>query len=236
MALNVGLYDLDNTLVLTQIPYIEDVVGNTLERLGKKSTADQRLKIWFLTDPSVYAEIGTTFEEFWSELRKIDTPETRAEHTDCAPDIKALIKQKEQGYKLGIVTAARPAIAEAEIEVIRRETRKKFGTPLEFDAVIYAHVLANMRPKPYPDCLFAALDAIHAKPEQAFYAGDIPTDAVTARNAGVLDILVDRMGMLNGAKSTYRVMSLDDINDIIFSLSQRMRDPARTGQALYSQR
>jgi pyrophosphatase PpaX len=87
---------------------------------------------------------------------------------------------KRQGRRLGIVTAKRRRTVELAFAVL----------PLEryFDTVVTTET--TERHKPHPAPVLAALEQLHASPEEAAFVGDSPFDVRAGKAAGVFTIAV----------------------------------------------
>jgi HAD superfamily hydrolase (TIGR01549 family) len=95
--------------------------------------------------------------------------------TQVYPGVSATL-QALATYTLGIVTTKAPAEAEA---VLRRLSLRPF----------FQHVqggTADLRLKPAPDTILAALKALHCTPPQAMMVGDTPADLLAGKAAGVV--------------------------------------------------
>jgi pyrophosphatase PpaX len=93
----------------------------------------------------------------------------------CVGMDDVLVALKEQGRKLGIVSAKRRrtvALAFANVEIGHL-----------FDVVVGGDEHENQKPE--PDLLLLALDRLGARPEEAAYVGDSPFDMQAARAAGM---------------------------------------------------
>jgi pyrophosphatase PpaX len=89
-----------------------------------------------------------------------------------------LVRLKDEGRRLGIVTAK------------RRQT-----VELAFARIPIAHLFETVvggdeteRHKPDPEPLLLALERLDARPEEAAYVGDAPFDVQAAKAAGVFAI------------------------------------------------
>jgi pyrophosphatase PpaX len=98
----------------------------------------------------------------------------------CDGIVDVLRQLKDEGRRLGIVTAKRGATVELAFAVL----------PLRdyFDTVVTADDAD--RHKPAPDPLLVALDRLEARPEEAAYVGDSPFDIAAAHTAGVFAVAV----------------------------------------------
>ena len=119
-------------------------------------------------------------EELVACYREHNEP-LHSELVECAGMSDVLRTLKDEGRRLGIVTAKRQATV-----------RLAFGyMPLLerfFDVVVTSD--DTERHKPEPDPLLHALDRLEATPRQAAYVGDSPFDVAAAKAAGVRAIAV----------------------------------------------
>jgi pyrophosphatase PpaX len=98
----------------------------------------------------------------------------------CVGMEEALIRLKEDGRRLGIVTAKRRATVALAFETVAIEHL--------FDVVVGSD--DTERHKPDPDPILHALDLLEAAPDDAVYVGDSPFDVRAAKAAGVHAIAV----------------------------------------------
>jgi phosphoglycolate phosphatase len=196
-----AVFDLDGTLVETTDSYILDVVGQSLDRLGKTATNEQKRDIWFLYNSGIYDELGVDIHEYWAIHRTIDLPEIRVRNTRCCGDIAAIAELKRAGIGMSIVTGARPSVAEAQYALVKEAVGDCFHQ------LICAHPMNNMPAKPDPASVLLAIKNLGAQAESSCYIGDTSIDTQTARNAKILDILVDRENLYLDNK--HRIQSLD---------------------------
>ena len=98
----------------------------------------------------------------------------------CAGMEDALERLKEEGRKLGLVTAKRRATVALAFETV----------PIEhlFDVVVGSD--DTERHKPHPDPLLHALDLLDADADDAVYVGDSPFDIRAAKAAGMHAVAV----------------------------------------------
>jgi pyrophosphatase PpaX len=92
----------------------------------------------------------------------------------------ALERLKDEGRKLGIVTAKRRATVALAFETV----------PIEhlFDVVVGSDDTERHKPDPAP--LLHALDLLGAKPDDAVYVGDSPFDIRAGKAAGMHAVAV----------------------------------------------
>jgi len=95
--------------------------------------------------------------------------------------IEVLPRLREQGRRLGIVTAKRHATVRLAFDRLP-ELEQNFEVVIASDD--------TERHKPAPDPLLAALDRLDARPEDAAYVGDSPFDIRAAKAAGVHAVAV----------------------------------------------
>jgi phosphoglycolate phosphatase-like HAD superfamily hydrolase len=124
-------------------------------------------------------------------------------------DIDVIKGLKEAGYKTGIVTGAPISIAELEINMIGREN---------FDAVVIAHRLNGFTPKPHPQGIEECLNLLDSKKEKSLYVGNADEDIMTAKNAKIFDVLIDRKEhRFPEINPSHVVYSLYDLRDFLMS-------------------
>ena len=145
-----------------------------------------------IPDEQLLAGVGSGL---LAEMRKLDAD--RAEelvrvyrehnqplHADlqaCDGVLTVLDELKDDGRRLGIVTAKRRATVELAFEVV-----PTLGT--YFATIVTAE--DTERHKPHPDPILHALDILGAAPAAAAYVGDSPFDVQAAKAAGVQAVAV----------------------------------------------
>ena len=95
--------------------------------------------------------------------------------------IEVLPRLREQGRRLGIVTAKRHATVRLAFDRLPELEQN-------FDVVIASD--DTERHKPAPDPLLAAVDRLDARPEDAAYVGDSPFDIRAAKAGGIHAVAV----------------------------------------------
>jgi pyrophosphatase PpaX len=98
----------------------------------------------------------------------------------CVGMEEALTRLKDEGRRLGIVTAKRRATVDLAFETVAIEHL--------FDVVVGSD--DTERHKPDPDPILHALGLLDAAPDEAVYVGDSPFDVRAAKAAGVHAIAV----------------------------------------------
>ena len=95
--------------------------------------------------------------------------------------VEVLPRLREQGRRLGIVTAKRHATVRLAFDRLPELEQN-------FDVVIASD--DTERHKPAPDPILAALDRLDAQPHDAVYVGDSPFDIRAAKAAGAFAVAV----------------------------------------------
>jgi HAD superfamily hydrolase (TIGR01549 family) len=208
------LFDLDGTLVSTRPEYRYFVVTSALEDLGvlegKKYDID---RFWFAhdRDTTIAERFGVNpVSSFWKAYKSYDTPELREQWTEAYDDVPpALGMLKERGLRLGIVTGAPPRVVPVELALIDKD---------KFDAVIFARKDHGLELKPHPAGIEECLRQMHIPNNKAIYVGNAREDIECARNAGVLDVLIDRGEFkFEGLEPSMTIKSLYELEGLIGS-------------------
>ena len=173
------LFDLDGTLI-NSIDHIVDCWQHTVRTgLGVEMARETIL-------PTIGRPLVACFEELapgrGQELREIYVDYERGRHDTAVQIIDGthavLAGLKEQGYRLGVVTAK---VLDIALNGLRL-----------FDLVDYFDVIVTLedteRHKPYPDPVLAACERLGVQPSEAVYVGDALTDVEAGKAAGVLTI------------------------------------------------
>jgi pyrophosphatase PpaX len=180
MPFPVVLFDFDGTLVDSGAMILASFRHATTTVLKRD-----------LSDAELLAGVGTPLPE---QMRLIDA-ERADELVDvyrthnrplhdalqpCEGMLGVLCRLKEEEVRLGLVTAKRRAAVELAFSVVPLETY--------FDAVVAAEDVE--RHKPAPDPLFAALERLDVRADEAAYVGDSPFDVEAAKAAGIFAVAV----------------------------------------------
>ena len=117
-------------------------------------------------------------------FRKIDSAEHRAAHTFAHEDsVRSMLKLKDLGKKISIITGAPTFIAELEIKKLERTSYDHY-TCLRDDGP-YAK-------KPDPRGMHFVLEKLQHKPHETLYIGNSNEDAEFAKNAGCDFLYLER--------------------------------------------
>jgi pyrophosphatase PpaX len=177
----VVLFDLDGTLVDSAQIILGSFHYATESVLGRR-----------LPDEEVLAQVGGTnlhhqmsliSPEHVDELVRVYREHNDPQYASLAcfeGMVEVLATLKEQGRRLGVVTAKRRHTVDIVFEGA--------GIARYFDAVVGSD--ATERHKPHPDPVLKALELLDAKPDEAAYVGDSPFDMQAAKAAGVFAVAV----------------------------------------------
>ena len=186
MQKRAAIFDLDGTLIHTPKKYIYQLVGEVLKEVGVSHVPNEEIdRFWYGLDREKI--IRNVFhrnpEDFWRKFRERDSTRTRLEVASAYPDIQILGELAEKGYLLGIVTGAPSYMLDAEINLIGRD---------KFHEIVIANGISGIRPKPHPHGLEECLNQLGVEKSRAVYVGNGEEDVLTAQEAGVLPVLVNR--------------------------------------------
>jgi len=203
------IFDLDGTLVHTLSEYRYTLVSKVLKEFGLQATKRDIDTFWFegARDAIIEKRFGLTPKEFWNMFRIHDDSKLRAQYTKPYADVKAISELKTKGFLIGIVTGAPTHIAELEINLIGKEY---------FDCIICAHEDNGFKIKPDPHGIIECMKKLGVNNKEAVYVGNAEEDIEAARNAKVLDILIDRdEHAITQIKPTFEIKSLNELYSII---------------------
>jgi pyrophosphatase PpaX len=180
MRFPVVLFDLDGTVVDSGAMILASF------RHATKTVLDREL-----SDSELLAAVGTPLREqmILIDSERVDElVEAYRAHNEplhdalepCTGMLDILQRLREEGRRLGIVTAKRRSTVELAFAVL----------PLSdyFDVVVAAEDATRHKPDPEP--LLLALERLEAQPDEAAYVGDSPFDVAAAKAAGVFAVAV----------------------------------------------
>jgi len=188
------LFDLDRTLVETDWNYLLSVVHRSIHRCGGTIFPDatQMEDFWFGNsmnrDDFIRKVLRLRPADFWREHQQLDTPANRLANTDIIFGVKQSLDQLEGSHKLtGVITAARPIIAQAELSLLE----------FDFDVVLALADHPELPTKPEPDGLRDIMIRLGCSCEEVVYTGDSWEDYLFAKAAGVdfIHYLPDRWSL-----------------------------------------
>jgi phosphoglycolate phosphatase-like HAD superfamily hydrolase len=165
-------------------------------------------KFWYEPDRAglISAHLKMDPQAFWAVYRRLETQDFRRKYTEPYPDVGFLKELKKKGMQIGVVTGVPPYIAEVELGLLDGIT---------FDSVVIANPVCGTECKPDPKCLETCLTEMRVQKYESVMVGNSAEDILTARNAGVLDILVERGEYPCNIKPTITVNSLYEIGDAL---------------------
>lgn len=179
-------FDLDGTLVHTIPAYRHKIVPMVVRKLsGTILNSHSVDKFWFegVRDKTIQEDFNLKPDIFWDSFREIDTPEARSAHTFAYPDAeRALIKLKDMGKTISIITGAPHWIAAMEIEKLN-------GAPHDFYLSLND---VKFGEKPDPAGFLYVLENLKKKPKDTVYIGNSSEDAYFAQKAGADFIYLER--------------------------------------------
>ncbi len=180
------LFDLDGTLVSTSAAYRYQTTKKALKHFSVTASNDLINQFWFMANRErlIREEFGVNPNHFWEEFRKHDDTAVRKRYTKPFKDVVPVLKElRAAGMQIGLVTGTPDPVASMEIDLIGRD---------RFDAITIAQRSLGIFPKPYPDGIHHCLQQLRLGPKAAIFAGNSDEDMLSAKIAGVFDILVER--------------------------------------------
>ena len=178
----VVLFDLDGTLIDSGAIIVASMRHAATTVLGRE-IPDEQLKA-AVGGPGLIAQMRALDEARVDELveaYRLHNEPLHAQLEACAGIEDALRSLRDEGRRLGIVTAKRQATVRLAFDVIP-------GLEDYFEVVVGAD--DTERHKPHPDPILAALDRLESRPAEAAYVGDSPFDIASAKAAGVTAVAV----------------------------------------------
>ena len=175
----VVLFDLDGTVIDTG-PIILASMRHAAETVVGGEYTDAQL-MQAVGGPGLEAQMIALDPNRVEELVRVYRAHNEPLHDsiDCFAGIEdVLLRLKDEGRRLGIVTAKRRATVDLAFARL----------PIEhfFDVVVGGDETTEHKPHPAP--LLLALDRLGVRPEVTAYVGDSPFDMQAARAAGVAAI------------------------------------------------
>jgi pyrophosphatase PpaX len=181
MRFPVILFDLDGTVIDSGAIILASMRHAAKEVLGVEPRDEELMAA--VGGPGLEAQMHALAPDRVQELVSVYRAHNEPLHEGlvCCPGIDdVLVRLKDEGCRLGIVTAKRRKTVE-----------------LAFAQVPIAHLFETVvggdeteRHKPDPAPLLLALDRLDAGPEDAAYVGDAPFDIQAAKAAGIFSVAV----------------------------------------------
>ncbi|MEM1515633.1 MAG: HAD-IA family hydrolase [Thermoproteota archaeon] len=218
------LFDLGGTLIKTAPP--AEIIKRILENHSVKRSIDEiALAHKFAEDNTLPEDYNLSYYEFWTKWNRRIFDRLGILDEDCSlarslinewwdkaevevyPDAKdTLIRLKEAGFKVGVITNA--------FEKDIKEILKRVEIPLTFDVLVGIDTVK--RAKPSPEIFLHAIYTLNILPNEAVYVGDdLEKDYVGAINAGLRAILLDRDSIYSSRWNLIKVKRLCEVLDLI---------------------
>lgn len=177
------LYDIDGTLLDTRDMNLYPLLRIIKEELGQDWTYDQVKKYLAYTGMQVMEELNIRDKEttYARWVRYVN------EYPEPAKLFPGLAQALEAIHRAGVLQAivSSKMHAQFEIDMAGKGILPYFATAvLEEDTVLH---------KPNPEPLQLCLERLGTAPENAIYIGDMPSDCVAAKRAG-MDFALARWG------------------------------------------
>jgi pyrophosphatase PpaX len=179
MRFPIVLFDLDGTVVDSGDIILASMRHAAKEVLGVEPPDEQLMAA--VGGPGLEAQMHALAPDLVDELVTVYRAHNEPLHDElvcCSGMEDVLVRLKDEGRRLGIVTAKRRQTV--ELAFARIPIAHLFETVLGGDE--------TERHKPDPEPLLLALERLGSKPEEAAYVGDAPFDVQAAKAAGVFAI------------------------------------------------
>jgi pyrophosphatase PpaX len=178
----VVLFDLDGTLIDSGPMIVASMKHAAKSVLGRE--IDEKVLAAAVGGPGLAAQMQALAPDRVDDLVAAYREHNEPLHEELEAFwevVEVLPRLREQGRRLGIVTAKRHATVRLAFDRLPELERN-------FDVVIGSD--DTERHKPSPDPILAALDRLDAEPQEAAYVGDSPFDVRAAKAAGVFAVAV----------------------------------------------
>ncbi len=172
----VVLFDLDGTVVDSGVIILASMRHATREVLGREYGDEELMKA--VGGPGLEAQMAAFAPDRVDELVRVYRAHNEPLHDEleaCAGMGEVLVQLRDEGRRLGVVTAKRRSTVE-----------------LAFARVPVAHLFEVVvggdeteRHKPHPEPLLLAAERMGADPAETAYVGDSPFDIRAAKAAGM---------------------------------------------------
>jgi pyrophosphatase PpaX len=186
MGFPVVLFDLDGTVIDSGAIILASMRHAAREVLGVEVPDEQLMAA--VGGPGLEAQMQALSPDRADELVTVYRAHNEPLHDElvcCAGMDEVLVRLKDEGRRLGIVTAKRRQTVELAFARI----------PIEhlFETVVGGDETKKHKPDPEP--LLLALERLGAAPDEAVYVGDAPFDVKAAKAAGLYSVGVSWGGI-----------------------------------------
>jgi pyrophosphatase PpaX len=181
MRFPVVLFDLDGTVIDSGAIILASMRHAAKEVLGAEPPDEELMAA--VGGPGLEAQMHALAPDRVDELVAVYRAHNEPLHEGlvCCEGIEdVLVRLKDEGRRLGIVTAKRRKTVELAFAQVPL-------APL-FETVVGGDETTRHKPDPAP--LQLALDRLGAQPDEAAYVGDAPFDVKAAQAAGVFSVAV----------------------------------------------
>ena len=205
------LFDMDGT-VLNSDPMILESM-NILYDKYRNGVRTPKEKVIYFSGPPIRETLKKEFPDLdqdfiFDEFHKV-SKSLYATHTFNYPHSKeVLLKLKEEGFKLGVVTNKLHQLTEYALECI--DLSGIFDYIVGFDDV--------SKGKPNPEGMIKAMNHFNCSKEETIYIGDNKSDYDTATNSGVDCCLVNwgPRVLPNDITPRFKINSYLELEDILY--------------------
>ena len=191
MRFPVVLFDLDGTVIDSGAIILASMRHAAKEVLGQEPSDE--LLMAAVGGPGLEAQMHALAPDRVEELVTVYRAHNEPLHEElvCCPGVDdLLVRLKDEGRRLGIVTAKRRATVELAFNVL----------PIEhlFEVVVGGDETARHKPDPEP--LLLAAERLDVDPPRCAYVGDSPFDIRSAKAAGMFAVAVTWGGIHDRGK------------------------------------
>ena len=175
------LFDLDGTVIDSGAIILASMRHAAREVLGAEPSDE--LLMAAVGGPGLEAQMHALAPDRVEELVTVYRAHNEPLHDElvCCDGMEdVLVRLKDEGRRLGIVTAKRRATVDLAFNVL--PLRHLFETVVGGDE--------TEKHKPDPEPLLLALERLDAQPDEAAYVGDAPFDIQAAKAAGIFSVAV----------------------------------------------
>ena len=181
MRFPVVLFDLDGTVIDSGAIILASMRHAATEVLGTAPSDEELMAT--VGGPGLEAQMRALAPDRVEELVTVYRAHNEPLHDTlacCHGMDDVLVRLKDEGRRLGIVTAKRRATVELAFATV----------PLAhlFETVVGGDETARHKPDPEP--LLLALERLDARPDETAYVGDAPFDVRAAKAAGIHAVAV----------------------------------------------
>jgi pyrophosphatase PpaX len=187
----VVLFDLDGTVVDSGAIILASMRHATREVLGREYGDEELMQA--VGGPGLEAQFAALAPDHVDELVRVYRAHNEPLHDElvsCAGLDDVLLRLKDEGRRLGIVTAKRRATVELAFASV--------ALGHLFEAIVGGDETEKHKPDPEP--LLLAAERMNANPAETAYVGDSPFDVLAAKAAGMHAVAVTWGGIHDRAK------------------------------------